>query len=646
MEHGQVARRDAFPDLSEHMVRDDGPNRTRNDSIQETCALWRGLDAFRQPVMHTVVEHQLASVRCAVGIGQPGKPHRRDLRQRILPQRPVGDELQTADEGGREVFRKCPAQRLMELVLVWRRVGHGRLLHDRVPGVRREDDQSVREVRLDPLGILHPPPIEDLVEHLDHIGMRLLDLVQQHHAVGRTPDAFGQHAAFAISDVPGRRPLQSRHRMRFLVLGHVDGQKPASEQHIGDGVRGLRLPDPRRAAEHERSHGPPAVGQAGEIGMRLRSTAGQGVLLPDDAFSQCLFEIRGDPAHIRQHAANRYPGQIRDHRRDVILHHGDRAAILLLPAVVILRPGLGGDTSEHSGPSTRRIQHHHRLVGKPAPDHVTTGERDGGLQDILPELDRMVAGEHGGDPFDDAQRIRIVGLLNPHRSDPPCEPRIRLDVTAPLAPAAGPDDPHRAIAQHAAKRVSALALVREQEVDVVDIEKHPRVLDLSDDGLETFFQGTADHRPGPKRGDIQRPYRRVVQNGRHGCSAVGQSVDEPDRARRFSDARFADHDDRVLSPPQQDGRHRLDLRPEADHRIEAPTARNRDHVPAIAGELRVLPVGRRNDGCGVSRTGGSARARARYRETGEIQTIQPRQHGHEAWPHVSSPYDRLEAPDR
>ena len=43
--------------------------------------------------------------------------------------------------------------------------------------------QGIREVRLDSLRVLHPAPVQHLVQHLDHVGVRFLDLVEQDNTV-------------------------------------------------------------------------------------------------------------------------------------------------------------------------------------------------------------------------------------------------------------------------------------------------------------------------------------------------------------------------------------------------------------------------------------------------------------------------------
>ncbi len=49
--------------------------------------------------------------------------------------------------------------------------------------------------------VLHPALVEHLEEDLVHVGVRLLDFVEQHDAVGPPAHRLGQHAALAVADV-------------------------------------------------------------------------------------------------------------------------------------------------------------------------------------------------------------------------------------------------------------------------------------------------------------------------------------------------------------------------------------------------------------------------------------------------------------
>ena len=69
-----------------------------------------------------------------------------------------------------------------------------------------------------------------LVEHLQQqvvdLGVGLLDLVEQHHAVLLLLDGLGQEAAVAVADVAGRRADQLGVLVWQGVLGAVDPDQP------------------------------------------------------------------------------------------------------------------------------------------------------------------------------------------------------------------------------------------------------------------------------------------------------------------------------------------------------------------------------------------------------------------------------------
>ena len=244
------------------------------------------------------------------------------------PSVPVGHELEAADEGGREVPRQPARQRLVEVVLGRPRVGGGGLLPPTAsPTLVVRTMRALEKSASIPSGVLHPAAVEHLVEHLDDVGVRLLDLVEQHDAERRAADALGEHAAFAVADVAGGRALEPGDGVRLLVLGHVDGEDAAAEQDIGDGVRGLGLADPGGAAEHQRAHRPAAVGEAGEIGARLGGAARQRLVLADDALGERVLEALRGLADVREHAAARHAGQVRHHLGDVVLDHPRRRGV-------------------------------------------------------------------------------------------------------------------------------------------------------------------------------------------------------------------------------------------------------------------------------------------------------------------------------
>ena len=53
--------------------------------------------------------------------------------------------------------------------------------------------------------------VEDLQQHVEDLGVRLLDLVEQDHAVRLAADGLGELAALFVADVAGRRADEARH---------------------------------------------------------------------------------------------------------------------------------------------------------------------------------------------------------------------------------------------------------------------------------------------------------------------------------------------------------------------------------------------------------------------------------------------------
>jgi hypothetical protein len=79
-----------------------------------------------------------------------------------------------------------------------------------------------------PCAVGEPAVVEDLQQDVEHVGVRLLDLVEEHHRVGLAPHRLGQLAALLVADVAGGRADQTRHRVLLHVLRHVDADQFSS----------------------------------------------------------------------------------------------------------------------------------------------------------------------------------------------------------------------------------------------------------------------------------------------------------------------------------------------------------------------------------------------------------------------------------
>ena len=127
--------------------------------------------------------------------------------------------------------------------------------------VRRHDDHGVAEVDRAALRVGEPAVVEHLQQRVEHVGVRLLDLVEQHHRVRLAADRLGELAALLVADVPGRRADQPADRVPLLVLAHVEADHVVLgvEQRRGERLGQLGLADAGGAEEDERPDRPARV---------------------------------------------------------------------------------------------------------------------------------------------------------------------------------------------------------------------------------------------------------------------------------------------------------------------------------------------------------------------------------------------------
>ena len=84
---------------------------------------------------------------------------------------------------------------------------------------------DVAEVGLAAVVVGERAVVHDLQQQVEHVRMRLLDLVEQQHAVRMLGDRLGEQAALVEADVARRRADQARHRVPLHVLGHVEADE-------------------------------------------------------------------------------------------------------------------------------------------------------------------------------------------------------------------------------------------------------------------------------------------------------------------------------------------------------------------------------------------------------------------------------------
>ena len=143
--------------------------------------------------------------------------------QHFLADRVIGHHDQPVEQRIGKNFGEGYAHRFLEALGAGHQFGIFAQVDDDFLGrIAGEDDDGVFEIDITALGIFHPSLVENLEEDLVHVMMRLLDFVEQHDAVGAAADRFGEDAAFAVTDVAGRRAFKRAHSMCFLKFAHID----------------------------------------------------------------------------------------------------------------------------------------------------------------------------------------------------------------------------------------------------------------------------------------------------------------------------------------------------------------------------------------------------------------------------------------
>ena len=169
--------------------------------------------------------------------------------------------------------------------------------------------------------VLHPALVEHLEEDLVHVGVRLLDLVEQHDAVRPAAHGLGQHAAFAVADVAGRRALERGDGVRLLELAHVDRDDVllAAVERFGERSAVSVLPTPDGPHSMNTPIGLFGLSSsAREVWMRLAIISSAWCWPITRWLSvSASFSTRLDL--VLDHAADRNAGPVRDDRRDRLL---------------------------------------------------------------------------------------------------------------------------------------------------------------------------------------------------------------------------------------------------------------------------------------------------------------------------------------
>jgi len=112
-------------------------------------------------------------------------------------------------------------RRVLRVVVELETQAAAALLDDGRADVGGEDDEGVFEIHHAPLGIRQAPVLENLEHHVEHVGVRLLNLVEEHERVRAAAHRLRELAALGVPDVAGGGADELGHGVALHELGHV-----------------------------------------------------------------------------------------------------------------------------------------------------------------------------------------------------------------------------------------------------------------------------------------------------------------------------------------------------------------------------------------------------------------------------------------
>ena len=578
------------------------------------------------------------------------------MRQVRLHQRPEHDHVvEAVDELGAEELLRLGLERLLDALVVLDLLPLlepevGASLDDVGADVRGHDDDGVAEVdppaeRVGQVAVVH-----HLQQHVEHVRVRLLDLVEEDDRVGAPAHALGELAALLVADVPGGRADQAGDVVLLHVLGHVeaDHRLRVAEHELGQRLGEERLADAGRAQEHEAAHRALGVLQAR---ARLADRAGHlldRLVLADDRLVQLGLELQQPGALLLLQAGERHAGHLADDLGDdVLVDHGVDLvhavapgllhALLLLAHLLGLVAQLGGllvvgvlhrlvlldgqalDAALHLGEVRRLghaaqaqagaglVDHVDRLVRLHAAGDVPARQVDGGLQGLVGDPHLVVLLVPLAQALQDQEGLLAVRRLDRDRLEAPLERRVLLDVLAVLVEGGGAHALDLAAGEGGLEHVGRVdralrAAGAHQGVQLVDEQDDVLgAAHLVHHRLDALLELAAVLRARHHAGEVEHHQALLVQQVRDLLrdDALRQALDDG----RLADARLAQQHRVVLGAPAQDLDEALDLVLAPDDRVELGVLRELREVAPEAVERGGLALAAAGGGAALLRAG-------------------------------------------
>ena len=453
--------------------------------------------------------------------------------------------------------------------VILHREADGRTRGGLCAGIRGHDQDDVAEIRLAPVVVGQSAVIHHLQQQVEDFRMRLLDLVQQQHAMRLLGDRLGEQTALVETHVTGRCADQAGHGMPLHVLGHVEAHQ-LDTQRTRQLARHLCLAHTGGAGEQERADRlvrrlEPRTGQLDGGGQRV-----DGLVLAEHGELEVALQVA---QQLLVGAGDMLGRNARDLGDDVLdLRDIDR-----------FHPSVG---RQQTLVGARFVDHVDGLVRHVPIIDVAGSQLGGGAQRLVGVFDFVVAFEAALEPAQDADGVLDRGLGDIHLLEAPRQRTILFEDAAKFleggrADAADLTGGKQRLEQvgriHHAARGRAGA---DDGVDLVDEQDGVRPLaQLVEQRLEALFEIAPVLGAGQQRAQIQRiddTFRQQV-----GHLAIDDTLGQAFGDCRLADARLAHQQGIVLATPRQDLRNALNLGFAPHQWIDASLARQLVEVGGI-----------------------------------------------------------------
>ena len=172
-------------------------------------------------------------------------------------------------------------------------------------------------------------------QDVEDVGVRLFDLVEQHHTVRLAAHGLCELAALVVADVSRRRADETRDGELLHVLGHIDAHEVVFiiKETVGEGLCKLRLANARGAEEEEAADGAVRVRDACARALDGLGDEAHRLVLTDNALVDNLVEAQQLFALALHQAADGDARPLADDVGDLVfghsvVHHGILARVL------------------------------------------------------------------------------------------------------------------------------------------------------------------------------------------------------------------------------------------------------------------------------------------------------------------------------